>query len=158
MKDIPAEFSQYAPSAANASGLRLLSPVGTSPSKILLSTAKNATQSWSSLTRISSMNTAILSTEIGIQKRIPISFFFLFYFSNEYEAYPKIQINMPLPRLVGGRLSAATSRVFDSPLPQKIYGSIFVHIAQIWQSHKKPLDFLHRVCYTKDTKRKGVSK
>ena len=31
---------------------------------------------------------------------------------------------------------------------------IFVHIAQIWQSHKKSLDFLHQVCYTKDTKRK----
>lgn len=31
-----------------------------------------------------SMNTETLSIETGIQKRIPVSFFFLFHFSNEY--------------------------------------------------------------------------
>ena len=42
MRDIQAEFSQCAPNAANASGLRSLSPVGMDLLKILLFTAKNA--------------------------------------------------------------------------------------------------------------------
>ena len=46
----------------------------------LLSIAKNAAQSWNSLTRINSMNTATLSTETGIQKRILVSFFFFVSF------------------------------------------------------------------------------
>ena len=150
MKNIPGEFTLSAPSAANASGLKLPFPVGTDLLKIPLSIAKNAAQSWNSLIRTSSMNTATLSTETGIQKRIPVSFFFLFYFSNEYLRYPKIQINVSLPRLVGGRFCAATSRVSIPPSPQKIYGSIFVHIAQIAKSHKKMLDFSNWVCYTID--------
>ena len=155
MRNIPAEFAQCARIAANANGSRLLSPVFRRDSKILLSIAKNAAQSWSSLTRISSTNMATLSTETGIQKRIPVSFFFLFHFSNGYQTHPKIQINILVCRRVCGPFEAQTRRVFNMPAPQEFYGSILVHIAQIWQSHKKPLDISNRICYTKDTKRKG---
>ena len=156
MRNIPAEFTQCARSAANASGSRLFSPVSRRDSKMLLSIAKNAAQSWNSLTRINSMNTAILSTETGIQKRIPVSFFFLFHFSNGYQTHPKIKIDILVCRRVCGPFEAQTRRVFNMTAPQEFYGSILVHIAQIWQSHKKKhFTFLIEYAILKIPKEKG---
>ena len=93
MRNIPTEFAQCARSAASVNGSKSFSPVFRRDLKILFFTAKNAVQSWNSLTRTSSMNTATLSIETGIQKRIPVSFFFFcFIFQMDIRHIPKFKL------------------------------------------------------------------